>query len=165
MNWDAVGAIGEIVGALAVLITLGYLAYQVKQHTRATLTAANSAYMEAAVGANVAIAASPELCRALANWPEDPSDVSPQERLQVLSAWRGVFHLWAYGYRQYRDGTLDPDLIHALRTEISNYALGASDDAEHIPRANMLAWAWATERFIFTSPFQQFVDELLTDRE
>ena len=31
MNWDAIGAIGEIVGAVAVLITLVYLALQVRQ--------------------------------------------------------------------------------------------------------------------------------------
>jgi hypothetical protein len=31
MNWDALGAIGEILGAIAVLITLLYLAAQVKQ--------------------------------------------------------------------------------------------------------------------------------------
>ena len=35
MNWNAVGAIGEILGALAVLITLVYLALQVRQNTRA----------------------------------------------------------------------------------------------------------------------------------
>ena len=33
MNWDAIGAIGELVGAFAVVLTLGYLAVQVK-HTR-----------------------------------------------------------------------------------------------------------------------------------
>ena len=31
MNWDAIGAIGEIVGALAVLVTLIYLALQIRQ--------------------------------------------------------------------------------------------------------------------------------------
>ena len=31
MNWDAIGAIGEIIGALAVLVTLIYLAVQVRQ--------------------------------------------------------------------------------------------------------------------------------------
>jgi len=30
VNWDAIGAIGEIVGAVAVLITLLYLAIQVR---------------------------------------------------------------------------------------------------------------------------------------
>ena len=31
MNWDAVGAIGEIIGALAVVLTLAYLAIQLSQ--------------------------------------------------------------------------------------------------------------------------------------
>ena len=35
MNWDAAGAIGEIVGAIAVLATLAYLAIQVRQSTEA----------------------------------------------------------------------------------------------------------------------------------
>lgn len=33
MNWDAIGAIGEMIGSVAVLATLGYLAVQVK-HAR-----------------------------------------------------------------------------------------------------------------------------------
>ncbi|MEJ2238130.1 MAG: hypothetical protein P8X82_07515 [Gemmatimonadales bacterium] len=31
MNWDAIGAVGEILGALAVVATLGYLAVQTRQ--------------------------------------------------------------------------------------------------------------------------------------
>ena len=33
MNWDAIGAIGEIIWAAAVIITLGYLAIQIRQGT------------------------------------------------------------------------------------------------------------------------------------
>ena len=40
MNWDAIGAIGEILGASAVFITLGYLAVQIRQNTRTLKTSA-----------------------------------------------------------------------------------------------------------------------------
>lgn len=33
MNWEALGAIGEIVGAVGVIATLVYLAYQIRQNT------------------------------------------------------------------------------------------------------------------------------------
>ena len=34
MNWEAIGAIGDILGAVAVIVTLGYLAVQIKMsHT------------------------------------------------------------------------------------------------------------------------------------
>jgi|SRR5210317_52279 hypothetical protein len=37
MNWEAIGAVGEIVGAIAVIFTLIYLAYQVRYAKLATL--------------------------------------------------------------------------------------------------------------------------------
>ena len=33
MNWDAIGALGEVLGSIAVFLTLGYLAIQVR-HAR-----------------------------------------------------------------------------------------------------------------------------------
>jgi hypothetical protein len=38
MNWEAIGAIGEVLGALAVIVTLVYLAVQIRQNTAAALT-------------------------------------------------------------------------------------------------------------------------------
>ena len=35
MNWEALGAIGEVVGAIAVVLTLAYLAIQVRQNSNA----------------------------------------------------------------------------------------------------------------------------------
>ncbi len=35
MNWDAVGATGELIGAVTVMVTLVYLVIQLKQNTRA----------------------------------------------------------------------------------------------------------------------------------
>ncbi|MGK0223063.1 MAG: hypothetical protein ACI9ON_002306 [Limisphaerales bacterium] len=34
MNWDAIGAVGEVVGAIAVLATLFYFAIQIRQNSR-----------------------------------------------------------------------------------------------------------------------------------
>ncbi len=33
MDWNVVGALGEIVGAIAVIVTLGYLAIHMRQNT------------------------------------------------------------------------------------------------------------------------------------
>ncbi len=33
MNWEAIGAIGEVVGAAAVVVTLGFLIFQLRQST------------------------------------------------------------------------------------------------------------------------------------
>ena len=39
MNWEAIGAIGEVVGAIAVIVTLVYLSIQIRSNTIATQTA------------------------------------------------------------------------------------------------------------------------------
>jgi hypothetical protein len=41
MNWDAIGAVGELLGSIAVFVTLGYLAIQVR-HARAEASRALS---------------------------------------------------------------------------------------------------------------------------
>ena len=35
MNWEAIGTIGEILGAFVVIVTLFYLAMQIRQNTKA----------------------------------------------------------------------------------------------------------------------------------
>ncbi len=37
MNWDAIGAVGETLGAIAVIATLAYLAAQIRESRKATL--------------------------------------------------------------------------------------------------------------------------------
>lgn len=44
MNWEAIGAIGEVGGAIAVVATLGYLAGQIRHSSRATRLAAAHAF-------------------------------------------------------------------------------------------------------------------------
>lgn len=39
MDWDAIGAIGEILGALGVIVTLGFLAIQISQNTKSSRAA------------------------------------------------------------------------------------------------------------------------------
>lgn len=43
MNWEAIGAIGEVVAAAAVIFTLIYLAVQIRQNT-ATIRISESAH-------------------------------------------------------------------------------------------------------------------------
>jgi len=46
MNWEAIGAIGEILGAAGVILTLGYLAFQIRAGTKATKAAAFQAVLQ-----------------------------------------------------------------------------------------------------------------------
>lgn len=54
MNWDAIGAIGEIVGAIAVVATLIYFAIQMRQYTTGLRSATFNATMQEFNQINVA---------------------------------------------------------------------------------------------------------------
>ena len=47
MNWEAAGAIGEIVGAVGVVLTLVYLSTQIRQTTRLVSSSVSAASREA----------------------------------------------------------------------------------------------------------------------
>ena len=45
MNWEAIGAVAEALGAIGVIVTLAYLATHMKQNTRALRSAALQTYL------------------------------------------------------------------------------------------------------------------------
>ena len=53
MNWDAIGAIAELVGAVGVIATLVYLARQINQNTSTVRSAAAAAHAQANQTLNV----------------------------------------------------------------------------------------------------------------
>jgi len=65
MNWEAIGAIGEIVGAVAVVITLAYLAIQVRNSTRIARCATRQAIAETAMEHGTHLISDRELMTAL----------------------------------------------------------------------------------------------------
>lgn len=82
MNWDAVGAIGEIVGALAVVMTLIYLAVQVRQSTNATQ--AVSIQTASSLDQEFLLALGTDQSRALlwAAYLSAPESLTDEQRLQ-----------------------------------------------------------------------------------
>lgn len=61
MNWEAISAIGQFIGAIAVIITIIYLAIQMKQNTAAVATSTYESTMTGFNDINVIVASTPEL--------------------------------------------------------------------------------------------------------
>jgi hypothetical protein len=86
MNWEAAGAIGEIVGALAVFLTLIYLATQIRQNTKAVQAAAVDASISKVTSVRQSMYENAEIAqiylKGLAH-PDDLDDVS-RTRFRIL---------------------------------------------------------------------------------
>ena len=80
MNWNALGAIGELIGALAVVITLVYLAIQTRENTKAVRHATARGVLEDANVWRYKIIEDAEVSELFRNGLRDPESLSPNDR-------------------------------------------------------------------------------------
>ena len=63
MNWEAIGAVAEAIGAAGVILTLGYLAIQIRRSNLLATAESHRFYQQVATPAIMGIAQDPELAR------------------------------------------------------------------------------------------------------
>ncbi len=84
MNWEAIGAIGEIVGAIAVVGTLWYLAAQMRTNTDSVKQASRQATLLGRAEGTRWIAGDPELCSLFWSGSRNPEQLSEQEKQRYI---------------------------------------------------------------------------------
>ena len=152
MNWEMIGSISEVVGALGVIITLAYLATQIRASTLATHAASRLGVTQD--------------CRQIANLHLD---------LKVATAFREG--LWSYPDMPYEDGILFGTTLanEALFFE-GIFAQYESGQLEHETYQSYLTWfasqittpggrAWWEDsgRAIFLTRMVTMVDKRLAE--
>jgi hypothetical protein len=80
MNWEAIGAMGETIGALAVLITLVYLALQIRQNTHQIRVSATQDSIHLWNSLGQTILSNPDTAELIEKGNNDLSELSPEER-------------------------------------------------------------------------------------
>jgi hypothetical protein len=79
VNWDALGAIAELLGAGGVVVTLAYLAVQIRNSNRLTVAESQRFATSATATAVLAIAQDENLARVFRNGLSDRSSLNPDE--------------------------------------------------------------------------------------
>ena len=79
MNWDAIGAIAEIVGAAGVIITLLYLALQIRRSNQLATVESNRFGEHSPDLPIMAIVQDPEVAKIFRNGLADRESLSPDE--------------------------------------------------------------------------------------
>jgi hypothetical protein len=85
MNWEAIGAIGEILGAIAVLGTLIYLVAQLRQNTASVTTATYESMMSGITDINLVVVGDPDVASILARGARDPHSLDDDEALRYTT--------------------------------------------------------------------------------
>lgn len=154
----------QVFSIFALVASLVFVGIEVRQNSIATRSATNAAVKDAFREVNLVIASSPELAKAVVDSAEDPSNAPPVHKFQMRAMWRALFHTWSNVHRQHLNDTLDPALFDAVVQEVTQYSgnvVGNQSVDDAARRARHMQWAWESERFIFNSDFQMFIDEIL----
>jgi len=103
MNWDAVGAIGEIAGAIAVVVTLIYFSIQIRQYATGLRSATFHNTMQEFNQINIE-QLDPALASLFDRGLSDPASLSTTERYQFGWIMRVYVNIWENMYQQYLQG-------------------------------------------------------------
>lgn len=108
MNWEAAGAIGEIVGALGVILSLAYLATQIRTQNRESRVAAVNESTTQWNSFLVSFAENPNLSELWTRGGRDFASLNPTEIVQFSSQCGRLFRVAESLHDQYRQGRFDP---------------------------------------------------------
>ena len=147
MNWDAIGAVGEIIGAGAVIATLIYLARQIRDSARAARSAAVTDATNAIQALYQELGSSSESSEFFLRGMTDYDSMSELEQFQ----WLMMLHTWFIAFQRSfflsQEGTLDVGLRDSIGTAIIA--------VNHLPG---LHWYWKQRKSFFQPEFADWVE-------
>jgi hypothetical protein len=88
MNWEAIGALGEVAGALGVIFTLGYLALQIRYSNRLATWETHRASVASNADALIGVLNDPDIAKIYRTGLMNPDELDEIEKMrfsQLLS--------------------------------------------------------------------------------
>jgi hypothetical protein len=112
VNWEAISAIGQMVGAIAVVISLIYLAREIRRNARlARQSSLDTLNMVAGQ-----LAQNPRLAQLFDRGIRDLKSLEGADRVSFEAFMLQWFHIFAEMYHQHLEGHLDPRVWREVET-------------------------------------------------
>lgn len=148
MNWNAISAVGDIVGAIGVVISLIYLAKQIKdQNSQSKLSSLFEMSRELRVAQENF--ATKEFADIFIRANQDFNSITESESLRLFLLVTNLFRIWENTFLEHKDGNLSDKVWVTLSKDYSQ-AMG-------IPS---FKYIWAMRKQNYDEDFQHYVDSL-----
>ena len=149
MNWDALSAISQLIGSLAVVLSVLYLAVQVHQSTRVAKLAMQDAAATALRDVTKPLMENAELERIWRVGLEDISALSIEERARFFHAVYQFLKAFETIHFHYVYGMMDRDLWQGWHGLLRHYVVAPG-----------MAHYWKLRPEVFSERFRNFVNSL-----
>ncbi len=152
MNWEAIAAVGEIVGAAGVIVSLLYLATQIRQSTRVARAATRQALSRDLQSLASDLITSDDMAR-IFNSHIAGETVQPHELVRLQARAYRDFHFWDNAHYQFCEGMLSEDEWRGVRENLKQLMHYVEAYRDY----------WDGERSSYSSRFQEEVDRMLSE--
>ena len=152
MNWDALGALAETVGAIGVIATLTYLAIQVRQNTRALRSQTYESCVSQFRAWNEPMRADEQLAARFHTMVEDIESMTATEQRHATHVLYDFVRLAENLHYQFGQGMLEDSVWRGWESYFHSYLTAPG-----------FVWYWEQRRSFFASEFNSWVDDLIAD--
>ena len=153
MSIQDLGAISELLGSVAVIVSLVYLAVQVRRNAEATRSSTYQAIVAEFGAINTAMTSTPDLSSLFVNGLEEFDSRSADERAELSQLFFLVFHNFENMYYQHHRGHLEEGLWAGWKRLMLTYGR----------RPGFQQW-WSHRRPVFSRDFVEFIDNTEIDQ-
>jgi hypothetical protein len=150
---QALGNLGEFVGAIGVVVSLVYLARQMIQNTKAVRAQSFNSMVQNSISLLEHSFRDSEFADFLTRAEEDPSSLTASERVRWDAYMTAVYRHFGNLIYAYRVGTLDGQLWDSYRRTLE----------DHLKTPSWADW-YLQNRHLFSTALDDLVRELLEAR-
>ena len=155
MTLEAASYLSQIVAVVAVLASLVFVGYQIRQNTRALKATSHHAITDSFNAINNLIYSDPRLARLWRLGLAGADELNEDERTSVSFMMLANMRIFETLHYQYSNGTLDKKLFDA---ELKTLKWVVSKNP------GFLAW-WADNPISLSAEFRAFIDGLIRDAQ
>lgn len=145
-----ISIVTEIVGAVAIVISLIFVGIQFTENTKATKSATAASTVASTSLWYIEMGNDQQSSSLFLNFMADPESLTSEERFQVLISLHGLFLTFQNSYYLSQQGTLDAN----IQESITKAAVGVKDQ----PGFRLF---WKLRRELFFPEFQKHIDEIV----
>lgn len=153
MTISELGSVGELLGSIAVFISLVYLATQVRRSTETARTSTYQSVVSEFSALNQSMASTPDLSLLFVRAQEDFESLSADEKARVSQLFFMCFRNFENIYYQHRKGFLEDELWIGWKRLMLTY----------FARPGFQSW-WSIRQDVYSQPFGEFLRTEVADR-
>jgi hypothetical protein len=146
--------LGEFLGGIFVVLSLVYLAIQIRQNTQSNRAENFARGLERISQMQATLSRDPELASLHARGVADVSSLTPQERIRFTWWFAEAFGAFEFLFHQSRTGAIPEEIWERWSKTIAWW----------ISYPGVQAW-WRANPTPFSSSFSRFVDDLIRGRQ